>query len=633
MRVIVTTMKVVAAISGIFLMVAVVGLAWGGLILLLQDAKETSLSRATAVSLVVGLVCALTGVLVVLTALGSWVILRGAFRARDVFGKTPHARLIALGLTALLLPQPLYQIAVTPVWMISEILTRMPRDVLAMPFIGDGSQNPMTVDDLVRAASMALQASSTSFGRILRSVIDWLRVADIAMALALWCVLGQMLSAAPATPGREEGSTRLGQFLRELSPLQRHRLVLGGVLLVSAYLSIAAMVAIPWLQQRGVATSPGTKEQLKAILERRVVADFDRDYPLDLVPAGKWSQQLDKTLTDVEGEVKQLRPDTSRQYVATRMAEVRGLQFRIDPLVEESVHDWENMRTQVRGEEQNSLNTAVNAFETETLSGMSVQERAAYVEALEQWFGARTQQLYGSLRRCRDFSRGWHSTLRAWADGQAADLQRDLTYARAQQAAATSEAKVARGPDPRPEPSASYTPVLIGASQLSSTCVTPTLDPTRPRPPDPGLGLGPFSVVSSWLVRTKSLALILITGMLGFGLLGASISSFVRRDAPTSEPTVGDLGIVVIRGLSAAVIVFLAVKGGLAAYATGESEPNAYVLFFTCLLGAAFSERVWNWARVKLEGQLPDKGERDSARETEDKQTLSGAEAKKDTAS
>ncbi|HEX9972665.1 MAG TPA: hypothetical protein VGD14_11400, partial [bacterium] len=51
---------------------------------------------------------------------------------------------------------------------------------------------------------------------------------------------------------------------------------------------------------------------------------------------------------------------------------------------------------------------------------------------------------------------------------------------------------------------------------------------------------------------------------------------------------------------SAAVVVFLSVKGGLAVFTTDEVESNAYVLFFTCLVGAVFSEKIWEWAQEKL---------------------------------
>ena len=99
--------------------------------------------------------------------------------------------------------------------------------------------------------------------------------------------------------------------------------------------------------------------------------------------------------------------------------------------------------------------------------------------------------------------------------------------------------------------------------------------------------------------------------MLGFGLLGSAISTYVRTQIGKSCPTPmpGDIVTLVVRGLSAAIIIFLAVKGGLAVFSTGEQEPNAYVLFFTCLVGAVFSEDVWAWARKRFtQNFVPENG-------------------------
>ncbi len=67
-----------------------------------------------------------------------------------------------------------------------------------------------------------------------------------------------------------------------------------------------------------------------------------------------------------------------------------------------------------------------------------------------------------------------------------------------------------------------------------------------------------------WLLGAESLDLALITGMLGFGLFGAAISTFVRKRALAKledKTPVADLGGVIIRGLSAAMVVFLAALG------------------------------------------------------------------------
>jgi hypothetical protein len=127
---------------------------------------------------------------------------------------------------------------------------------------------------------------------------------------------------------------------------------------------------------------------------------------------------------------------------------------------------------------------------------------------------------------------------------------------------------------------------------------------SAPSRPSLGQGLGPFRLVAQWLLGPESLSLALIVGMIGFGLLGSAISTFVREShdhkrAP-GEPLVGDLAGVVLRGVSAAIVVFLAVEGGLNVFSGSASEPNPYVLLFTCIVGAVFSERVWEWAREKI---------------------------------
>ena len=113
--------------------------------------------------------------------------------------------------------------------------------------------------------------------------------------------------------------------------------------------------------------------------------------------------------------------------------------------------------------------------------------------------------------------------------------------------------------------------------------------------------------------------------MIGFGLLGSVISTFVRERVASSKSgddgvspvaiphvLVSDLAGVVLRGLSAAIVVFLAVQGGLAVFAGGQSDPNPYVLLLTCLVAAVFSEKVWARANEylveKLEGREQPKG-------------------------
>jgi hypothetical protein len=118
---------------------------------------------------------------------------------------------------------------------------------------------------------------------------------------------------------------------------------------------------------------------------------------------------------------------------------------------------------------------------------------------------------------------------------------------------------------------------------------------------------------AGWLLSTRALALALIVGVLGFGLLGPAVSTFVwerkggelKRGA--GSPIVEHLPGALLRGLSPAIIVFLAALGGLSIFGMEPSEPNPYVLFLASLIGAVFSQEVWGWAYTTFRSKLKEK--------------------------
>jgi hypothetical protein len=191
-----------------------------------------------------------------------------------------------------------------------------------------------------------------------------------------------------------------------------------------------------------------------------------------------------------------------------------------------------------------------------------------------------------------------------------------------------------------PDPGQFQTVRRHGLRLSAEAAVADEHTPRLHRPlPARGEGLGPFQYVSGWLLKTDSMPLTLIVGMMGFGLLGAAASTFVREQSkreelesqrlkslaeqglpltaepPTTDvpskpvqPLVLNLPSVVIRGGSAAIVVFLGIMGGLSVL-TQEAEPNPYALLFTCLVGAVFSEQVWRWAEERFQlnsGKLPE---------------------------
>ena len=67
------------------------------------------------------------------------------------------------------------------------------------------------------------------------------------------------------------------------------------------------------------------------------------------------------------------------------------------------------------------------------------------------------------------------------------------------------------------------------------------------------------------------------------------------------------LAAVIIRGFSAAIVVFLGVEGGLSVFGSGTKEPNPYALFFTCLVAAVYSEAIWTKVQKYIEESLESK--------------------------
>ncbi len=129
-------------------------------------------------------------------------------------------------------------------------------------------------------------------------------------------------------------------------------------------------------------------------------------------------------------------------------------------------------------------------------------------------------------------------------------------------------------------------------------------------PPRPTLGsdLGVFTLFTGWLLSAESYPLVVIIGLIGFGLLGAAGSTFIReRENHKKKGLIDDLAGVIIKGFTAAIVVFLGVQGSLAVLTTKTGNLNAYALFFIAFVAAVFSEDAWKWAKkvfnLKLDTQ------------------------------
>ena len=88
----------------------------------------------------------------------------------------------------------------------------------------------------------------------------------------------------------------------------------------------------------------------------------------------------------------------------------------------------------------------------------------------------------------------------------------------------------------------------------------------------------------------------LITGLIGFGLLGALVAQFVKSGG-REEFDMARIATVVFSGFCAAIVVYVAAYGGLAIASMSGSDPNPYVVFGACLVGAVYSAEIWERAK------------------------------------
>lgn len=141
-----------------------------------------------------------------------------------------------------------------------------------------------------------------------------------------------------------------------------------------------------------------------------------------------------------------------------------------------------------------------------------------------------------------------------------------------------------------------------------------------PTTPEQGENLGVFRFIMGWLLKIQDYSVVLIVGLVGFGLMGAAGATFIKevgakeekakqdkteRKDETDTLLVKDLPGVLIKGFSAALIVFLGFQGSMALF-TGSSStpPDESLFFFLALAASVYSDTTWQWAYRKLIDRL-----------------------------
>ncbi|MCK6620850.1 MAG: hypothetical protein HUU32_10490 [Calditrichaceae bacterium] len=506
-------------------------------------------------------------------------------------GDTVPLRLISLGLTALIFPQVVREVIIAPVRFFmnfSAYFITVLNTSLSTPGGGYGG---MDLHDLLRISLYTFRDAWIYLRNLLAEILIDLQIPSLMLALALWLILGQILSFVfDGSAGRGEERGGLPGFVRKLAPATRKNILLTAAFLVSGYLIMTSMIAVPWFQQTGKPNHEDWERELETIITTRdTIAQTGEE-----IPGAAPLDPLSDAFLDEKAAL-----DTLPQW-GLLLARVKSDRNELLQQRKLLADGWESLRESVEKRKSSLLSLAKISIKDTTIS-LGPRERASYYLEVSQWLSASAENLDAALKDYQNLLKQYDYKLENWV--------KDITAALASDAEKLSARRNSANPDSLEmvfesayvyKPSLYTEDLFTGQSSFRNRATDPL-----PAPPLPGSQWGIFGLISRWLLRANSYALILITGMLGFGLFGSLISSIVREHSQRrpEEPLVKDLDAAVVRGLSAAVVVFLSVKGGLAVFTNQEVEPNSYVVFFTCLVGAVFSERIWEWAREWLKGK------------------------------
>jgi len=554
------------------------------------------------IAIILTVVAALAGCI---TLYALFRVIRRVFRSlwhileqhAPIFGATLASRLMSLGVVALILPNAISGIFEAPIRLVIRVFSAVFNNlnrILMMPSYG--SENKIRWDYALGAVVDVLQKIIGDVAQHLNAFFAQIPFSSLILALALWVILGQVFDLLlETTPKNQMSLGKVSDFFTRLPRQTRQNILLAVIFLVSAYLSIAAMVAIPWLKEgeAGAASTRDIRTQLQEALgdQEKFKQSYGRDDAVDPFAA----------LADSVMPQGSFANDTLKTHWEGLLQETKRVRDNYSGQRQQVLAKWQNFLQEVWARKEKLLQEGAGEFESKKRA-MGTQEQDFYFREILTWYRLNLDELDKRVLNAHYLIAGRDLIWKSWSDNTKTSLQAAINRLQAPDVNWTMRDL------PNIYVIGLYSSDVILEQSLSDfqgVFMLPAMD-QLPQPPKPGSQWGIFGLVAGWLLKARTMALVLIIGMLGFGLFGAAISSVVREEKTRQpeEPLVKDLASVVIRGLSAAVVVFLAVEGGVAIFTTNAPEPNPYVLFFTCLVGAVFSERVWEWARERLSQNL-----------------------------
>jgi hypothetical protein len=249
------------------------------------------------------------------------------------------------------------------------------------------------------------------------------------------------------------------------------------------------------------------------------------------------------------------------------------------------VQEWETSRASLAAQNTAAVEAASLVYRADA-TRPGDRDRLKQFKAVKAWHDDRTRRADAYLDRARERMGAVNVALMALRDtpGTAADAgQVTEVWARIDSA---------------------HRLLLLGGPGFDSI---PSWQDPRLR--DSWTSWHPFAALAAWLRTQRSPELAAVIGMLGLGLLGAAVSTSVRRlhtGEGVETPMGNNITGLILTGSTAAFATFLAVKGSLAVVSTDGAQANPYVLLLTCFVAAVYWEDAWKRVRKLVNGEEPE---------------------------
>jgi len=532
-------------------------------------------------------------ILLAIFALLIWVFWKAARKTfHSIFGTDVAACVLGFGLAVLCIPEMVGGPINALVKSATYFLGALPQ-VLAQIGQYSSQDQPKSLQNVGTLLSNTLQnAAAFSF-------------TDVVLGIALWVLATRLLEGL--FTGAESGlGRRIRSYFAGMTPTRKNNAALAAIIALGCYLTIAAITAVPWLQQTAAPAEIDTSHLTDALKALQINKDqFNTDYPPDLPDTDPF-KSLHAVLASSSASASATPSPTPTPtgIPAPPRATTNDTVQKANEILSAMEADrkfirskWGTLRQRALSQQDDLQTTLSQEFNVENIGRVGTQEKARYFGQVLDFYQFEIRNIKIQLSNCRDLIQRSDS-----------DYSNAASYIEGVIRQSTKEATT-------PEVFASLYNLQPSYSVAASQVCEIHEILSRPVPVEPGSGWGIFRFFVQWLMKTESLALAVICGMVGAGLLGSAVSSFLQKGTQVAqavtqkenEQDLHDLVSIVVRGFSAAIVVYLAVRGGMAAVGSGNNDPNPYVLLFLCLIGTVYSDDVWQWAREKFKNAITGK--------------------------